>query len=86
MLFRSDLAEASGLGLRTFARRLTKVTAMTPTQFLQTIRVLQAIKLAKTTHLTSDEIAVRVGYSDATSLRRVVRKQTMRTLEAYRNK
>ena len=82
----SEIALASGLGLRTFARRLAKVAAMTSIQFLQTIRILQAIKLAKTTRLANDEIAFRVGYSDATSLRRVVRQQTGHTLEAFRDK
>ena len=79
-----DIAKAAGLGTRTLARRLEVVAAMTPTQFLQRIRVAHAIKLARTSQLASDEIAIRVGYSDATSLRRVVKKQTGKTLEAYR--
>ena len=79
-----EIAAAAGLGERTFARRLNSVAAMTPTRFLQTIRVAKAMKLAKNTSLPNDEIAARVGYSDATSLRRVVKKQTGKTLEAFR--
>ena len=80
-----EIAAAAGLGERTFARRLKAVAAMTPIRFLQGIRVTEAMKLARTTHLSNDEIADRVGYSDATSLRRVVKKQTGQTLEAFRN-
>lgn len=78
------IAADCGLGARTFARRLARVTAMTPVQFLQTIRVTRAIRLARTTLHPNDEIAARVGYSDATALRRVVRQLTGKTLEAYR--
>ncbi len=81
----SDIARAAGLGARTLARRLESSTAMTPTQFLQRIRIMRAIRLAQTSRLPNDEIAARVGYSDATSLRRVVKKQTGKTLEAYRS-
>ena len=80
----ADIARAAGLGSRTLARRLETVAAMTPSQFLQRIRVARAIRLATTSRLPNDEIASRVGYSDATSLRRVVKRQTGKTLEAFR--
>lgn len=78
------IAAHCGQGARTFARRLARVAVMTPVQFLQTIRVTHAIRLARSTRHPNDEIAIRVGYSDATALRRVVKQLTGRTLEAFR--
>lgn len=79
-----QLACAGGLEPRTFARRLHRAAGMTPTAFLQTLRVTEAIRIARTTRRSNDRIAADVGYSDATALRRVLRKRTGRTLESYR--
>ncbi len=79
-----ELAGAAGLGSRTFARRISRTTTMTPSAFIQTIRVTEAIRLARTSDLNHDEIACRVGYSDATALRRAMRKRTGQTLESFR--
>jgi len=79
-----DMAEAAGLGVRTFARRLKLVTGLTPIQFLQNLRVSRAIALADNKGLSSDEIASRVGYSDASSLRRVMKNTTGKTIGEVR--
>lgn len=81
----AELADAAGLGARSFSRRLSKVTAMTPSAFAQAIRVTEAIRLARSTTLSHDEIAGRVGYADATVLRRTMRRRTGRTLESFRD-
>ncbi|GAB5437439.1 MAG: GlxA family transcriptional regulator [Falsiruegeria mediterranea] len=80
----AELAEAAGLGARTFARRLAQKAAMTPTEFSQTLRVTEAIRLARTGDVPQSEIAHRVGYGDATALRRVMRKRTGQTLEHFK--
>lgn len=80
----ADLASSAGLGTRTFARRLSRAAAMTPSTFIQTVRVTEAIRLARTSALNHDEIAARVGYADATVLRRAMRKRTGQTLESFR--
>ncbi|WP_299665691.1 GlxA family transcriptional regulator [uncultured Ruegeria sp.] len=80
----SQLATAAKLGQRTFARRLALVTSLTPIQFLQRMRVDKAVQLAIQTRLSNEEIAVRVGYSDGSALRRVVRNHTGKTLEDHR--
>ena len=80
-----ELAEAAGMGARSFARRLTRVTAMTPSAFAQTIRVTEAIRLARRSTLSHDEIAARVGYADSTALRRTMKRRTGRTLESFRD-
>lgn len=80
----AELAAAAGLGQRSFARRLQKVAAMTPSTFAQTLRMNAAIRLARTTTLSQEEIAHRVGYSDATALRRVMRKLGGGSLDQHR--
>ncbi len=79
-----DMAEAAGLGPRTFARRIEKVTGLTPVQFLQSLRVERAVELIETTQLPFDAIARRVGYADASTLRRLMRKQTGLGVRALR--
>lgn len=80
----ADLAQAAGMGLRSFARRLQRVAALTPIQFLQLLRVHEALRLARGQRLSGDEIAHRVGYSDATALRRVFLQHLGKSLEAFR--
>lgn len=79
-----DLAGSAGLAPRTFARRLQAVAATTPIAFIQNLRVARASDLALTTHLTSEQIAAEVGYSDANALRRVMKIQIGKTIEALR--
>lgn len=81
----AELAQAAGLGARTFARRLARRAAMTPTEFIQTLRVTEAIRLFRSSDLPQSEIAHRVGYADDTALRRVMLKRTGKTLERFRN-
>lgn len=71
----ADLAAACHLGQRTFARRLEKATAMTPIAFLRMLRVHKAVRLSRDGRLTQEQIAQRVGYSDASALRRAMNTQ-----------
>jgi transcriptional regulator GlxA family with amidase domain len=71
------MAKAAGLGPRTFARRVERTTGHTPVQLLQGLRMERAIELIETTRMSFDEIAQRVGYADASALRRLLRKQNM---------
>lgn len=70
----NDIATAIGQSPRTFARRVTAATGLSPIQFLQRLRVEQAIELIETTTLPFEEIAYRVGYSDPSTLRALVRR------------
>ncbi|MCE8515821.1 helix-turn-helix domain-containing protein [Ruegeria pomeroyi] len=80
----AELAEAAGLGARTFARRLSRVAGMTPSEFAQTLRVTEAIRLYRAGGLSLEQVAHRVGYGDATALRRVMTRRTGRRLESFR--
>jgi len=70
-----DLASAAGLSPRTFARRLEKVTGLTPVRFLQRLRVEKAVDLLAAGRLPLETIAARVGYAEASTLRRLLKGQ-----------
>jgi transcriptional regulator GlxA family with amidase domain len=70
-----QLATAAGLTPRTFARRVERVTGLSPVRFLQRLRIERAIELAASTRLPLDEIARRVGYAEPSTLRRLMRRE-----------
>jgi transcriptional regulator GlxA family with amidase domain len=69
-----ELADAAGLTPRTFARRLKAVCDVSPVHFAQRIRGEVAVMLLETTGLSVDEISRRVGYSEPSTLRRLLRR------------
>ena len=69
-----DLAAAAGLSPRTFARRVTDATGLSPVRFLQQLRMERAVELIESTSLAFDEIAHQVGYSDPSTLRELIRR------------
>lgn len=70
----NDLAAAVGQSPRTFARRVASATGLSPIQFLQRMRVEEAVDLIELTSLPFEEIAFRVGYSDPSTLRALIRR------------
>jgi transcriptional regulator GlxA family with amidase domain len=68
------LASAAGMSPRTFARRLAENTGLSPVRFVQRLRAERAAELLETTRLPVDEVAHQVGYADASTLRRVLRR------------
>ncbi|MCP4315947.1 MAG: helix-turn-helix domain-containing protein [Hyphomicrobiales bacterium] len=79
------LAASAGLPPRTFARRLSAVAAATPIAFIQQLRIARAVDLALTTGYSADQIALKVGYSDANALRRIMKRQIGETIDSLRN-
>jgi transcriptional regulator GlxA family with amidase domain len=69
-----ELAAAAGLGTRTFARRVTRTTGLSPVRFVQRLRLEHATELLESTALSVEEIARRVGYAEPTTLRRLLRR------------
>lgn len=69
-----ELAEALHMSEKTMARRVQKATGQTPLALIQAVRLRHAQHLLETTRLTIDEIALRVGYADATALRKLTLK------------
>jgi transcriptional regulator GlxA family with amidase domain len=70
-----DAARAVASSKRTLARRLHTVLGKSPLSYFQSLRVERAVHLLKTSDASVDEIAARVGYADATTLRNLLRRQ-----------
>jgi transcriptional regulator GlxA family with amidase domain len=70
----NDLARHVGQSPRTFSRRVIAATGLSPIHFLQRLRVERAVELIESTPLPFEEIAYRVGYSDPSTLRALIRR------------
>lgn len=68
-------AKAVGASKRTLARRMRSVLGRSPLSYFQRLRVERAVHLLKTGNASVDEVAARVGYSDGTTLRTLLRQQ-----------
>jgi transcriptional regulator GlxA family with amidase domain len=71
----ATLAGKAGASPRTLARRLDASLGLSPIAFVQRLRVETAAHLLETSRLSLDEIAARVGYADANTLRRLMRRE-----------
>ena len=70
-----DAADAVGSSKRTLARRMHTVLGKSPLSYFQSLRVERAVHLLKTSSASVDEIAVRVGYSEGSILRVLLRRR-----------
>jgi len=68
-------ARAVGASKRTLARRMQSVLGKSPLSYFQTLRVERAVHLLKTDQASLDDIAARVGYADAATLRMLLRRR-----------
>ena len=69
------LARAVGASPRTLARRLDETLGTTPLGFIQRMRLEAATHLLESSKASLEEIAARVGYRDAGTLRRLMRRK-----------
>ena len=70
-----EAAGAVGASKRTLARRMQTVLGKSPLSYFQTLRVERAVHLLKTSSASVDEIATRVGYSEGSILRVLLRRR-----------
>lgn len=70
-----DAARAVASSKRTLARHMQRVLGKSPLSYFQSLRVERALHLLKTSDASVDEIAARVGYADATTLRSLLRSR-----------
>jgi transcriptional regulator GlxA family with amidase domain len=70
----NDLARHVGQSPRTISRKVIAATGLSPVHFLQRLRVERAVELIESTPLAFEEIAYRVGYSDPSTLRTLIRR------------
>jgi transcriptional regulator GlxA family with amidase domain len=68
-------ARAVGASKRTLARRLHAVVGRSPIAYVQSLRVERAVHLLKTSRVSVDEVAARVGYADGATLRSLLRRR-----------
>ena len=68
-------AKAVGASKRTLARRTEAVLGKSPLEYVQTLRIERAVQLLKTSDASVDQIAERVGYATATTLRTLLRRR-----------
>jgi AraC family transcriptional activator FtrA len=78
------MARHANVSPRTFARRFRAETGTTPLQWLLSRRVLEARRLLEESDLPVEDVAVRVGFGNAASLRDHFRRATATTPTAYR--
>lgn len=77
-------ARAAGVSERTLERRVRLVLRRSPLGYVQDLRVEQAIHELQTTARSVEEIAARVGYRDAVTLRTLLRRKTGKGVKALR--
>jgi len=70
-----EAARAVASSKRTLARHMHRVLGKSPLAYFQSLRVERAVHLLKTSDATVDEVAARVGYADATTLRNLLRSR-----------
>jgi transcriptional regulator GlxA family with amidase domain len=70
-----EIAGACRLHPKTFYRRLLAATGLAPSRFVQRVRLEVATDLLRDTALSVGDIAARVGYADASTLRRILRRE-----------
>jgi transcriptional regulator GlxA family with amidase domain len=82
----SEMATKARLGERTFLRRFQKATGLTPTEYVQHLRVRKARASLEFTSLTINEISWNVGYEDTSSFRKVFQRIMGLTPGDYRRR
>lgn len=79
-----EAAKAVGASKRTLARRMQGVLGKSPLSYFQSLRVERAVHLLKTSNASVDEVAERVGYTDGTTLRVLLRRQLRQGVKEIR--
>jgi transcriptional regulator GlxA family with amidase domain len=70
----AGMARELGMSPRTLDRRVRAATGKGPGDLVQRIRLERATHLLETSDSALDDVATAVGYGDATTLRRLLRR------------
>ena len=79
-----DAAKAIGVSERTLQRSVQRVMGTSPIRFVQDLRIERAAHLLRTTELSLEAIARKVGYQHPNTLRVLLRERTGKTTTALR--
>jgi transcriptional regulator GlxA family with amidase domain len=82
----TQLVQLSGLPERTFKRRFTQATGLSPIEYVHMLRLEEAKQMLESTDLPVEAIAVEVGYQDASFFNRLFRRKVALTPAGYRRK
>jgi transcriptional regulator GlxA family with amidase domain len=80
-----DAAQCLGVSERTLQRIVQRTMGTSPIRFVQDLRIERAIHLLRTTDLSLETIARRVGYEQPNTLRSLLRQRTGKTTAALRS-
>jgi transcriptional regulator GlxA family with amidase domain len=69
-----DLAQQMCMSERTLARHVVAATGLPPLALVQHVRLARARALLEKSRLSVEQVAQKVGYADATALRRMMKK------------
>lgn len=81
-----EMIKRSALAKRTFKRRFTAATGLTPIAYVQRLRIEDAKRRLERTEASVDDISWRVGYEDAAFFRRLFKRTTGLAPGAYRKR
>ena len=79
-----DAAKSLGVSKRTLQRCVQRTMGTSPIRFIQDLRIEQATHLLRTTDLSMETIARRVGYEQPNTLRVLLRDRTGKTTTTLR--
>ena len=71
---------------RTFKRRFTLATGMSPIEYIHTLRLEEAKQMLESTQLPVEAVAMEVGYQDASFFGRLFRRKVALTPAQYRRR
>ena len=81
-----DLSKVASLTERTLLRRFKKTTGHNPSEYIQQLRTDKAKQILRTSNISIEDVAWKVGYKDSTAFRRTFLKITGLTPREYRNR
>ncbi|HUG25950.1 GlxA family transcriptional regulator [Piscinibacter sp.] len=82
----AQMVALSGLPERTFKRRFTQATGMTPLEYVHTLRLEEAKQMLESTELPVEAVAGEVGYQDTSFFGRLFRRKVALTPAQYRKR
>lgn len=81
-----DIADAVGVSRRTFSRAFAKHAHVTPSVFVDQVRIDFARKLLEETDVPLKTVAFRCGFNNATQMRMIFSRQLSTTPKQYRER
>ncbi len=77
-------SHALATSTRTLSRHVQTTTGKSPVAYVQDLRIERAVHLLKTSDISVDEIATRVGYADGVTLRNLLRRRLGKSVREIR--